>query len=175
MTFNDMKQLKFSNCEFKDFDHTARNAYYIERIVMERVGFMNCAHDNHISEKYYAGGVWDECYLTGSREHDYYNCDIEKLSEKCSFPGLRDLCKIPSGILGNFYNVVELVMDNVEISGCFAKHYITYSSLLHNNLKVSRGIPDYSENYLFKGISNKQIIKNNCTWKDSCELVVKEV
>ena len=151
MTFNDMKQLKFSNCEFKDFDHTAINADYIEKIVMERVGFMNCVYDNHISEseKFFLPARWYENYLTGSREDDSYNCDLEKLSEEWSFQSLRDLCKIPSGILGNFYNVVELVMDNVEISGCFAKHYITYSSLLHNNLKVSRGIPDYSENSNF--------------------------
>lgn len=177
MTFNDMKQLKFSNCEFKDFDHTAINADYIEKIVMERVGFMNCVYDNHISEseKFFLPARWYENYLTGSREDDSYNCDLEKLSEEWSFQSLRDLCKIPSGILGNFYNVVELVMDNVKISGCFAKHYITYSVdkwfPKQNDLKVSRGIPDYSENYLFKGMSNKQIIKNNCTWKDSCKLI----
>ena len=49
MTFNDLRPLEFSNCEFMDFDHTAINADYIEKIVMERVGFMNCVNDNHIS------------------------------------------------------------------------------------------------------------------------------
>ena len=57
------------------------------------------------------------------------------------------------------------------------KAFITYSvrmRLTSYEQNVSRGIPDYTENYLFKGINKGQIEINNCTWENCCKLVEGE-
>lgn len=186
LTFSNMKQLEFNDCEFKDFDHTVINAEFIEEIVMKRVKFSNCIYENHI-DKLANGDVFNiiswanEYYLTGSTEDDYYNCDLEKLIHQHYYGslGYDKICVLNSGIIGNFFQVGNLVLDNVVGNGCYARHFITYffGICTYNRPegpKVSRGIPDYTENYLFKGITKGQIEINNCTWENCCKLVEGE-
>ena len=184
LTFSNMKQLEFNDCEFKDFDHTVINADSIEQIVMERVQFTDCVYENHIDKL--ADGYefrlsyWPkEDYLTGSTENDCYNCDLATLKSLFYFRQLEydKICVLNSGIIGNFFQVGNLVLDNVVGNGCYARHFITYSvsyGYSSYETKVSRGIPDYTENYLFKGINKGQIEINNFTRENCCKLVEGE-
>ena len=184
LTFSNMKQLEFNDCEFKDFDHTVINADSIEQIIMERVQFTNCVYENHIDKLadghvYWLSNQHKEGYLTGSTEYDFYNCDLATLKSIYDFRQLEydKICVLNFGIIGNFFQVGNLVLDNVVGNRCYARHFITYSvrmRLTSYEQNVSRGIPDYTENYLFKGINKGQIEINNCTWENCCKLVEGE-
>lgn len=193
LTFSNMKQLEFNDCEFKDFDHTVINADSIEQIVMERVQFINCVYENHVN-KYCNGeviSIWrpttDPKYLSGANQKECflynYNCDLGELLKTRDYSN-SNLCWgkkifiLPIGILGKFYQIGQIIMDNIRGNGCFVKHFITYiieaSCHYKEGPHISRGIPDYTENYLFKGITKGQIETSNCTWENCSELVEGE-
>ena len=187
LTFRNMKQLEFCDCEFKDFDHTVINADSIEKIVMERVQFINCVYENHIDnlpnddefnlhlfDYIYQ---WNEIVLTGISEEKNYNYELEKFKDE--WGGFNRLWYKISGIIGNLIQVENLVMNNVIGNGCYARHFITYvfSADIHIEPEVYKKcseLLDYTENALFKGISRNQIEEKNCTWENCCKLVEGE-
>lgn len=186
LTFSNMKQLEFNDCEFKDFDHTVINADSIEQIIIERVQFTNCVYENHIDKLadghvYWLSNQYNEGYLTGSTEYDFYNCDLATLKDNYSYRNLSTdkICVFSAGILLTSQKIIKIILDNVSVNGCYAKHYITYE-VNHGIInesdrpKVSRGIPDYTDNYLFKGINKGQIEINNFTRENCCKLVEGE-
>ena len=181
LSFSCIVKLEFYYCEFKDFDHTVINGEFIEEIVLEQVQFRNCVYENHIG-KLYDGDVFfladrfKERYLTGSSENDIYNCDLGTLIEENEYHRLKNdnNFRISSGLLGKFLKIGKIRMDNVSGKGCYARHFIkykVYNIFETEKTKVSRGIPDYTENYLFSGISRNQIEENNCAWENCCKLV----
>ena len=81
------------------------------------------------------------------------------------------------GILGSFNRVGKLVMDYVRVQACYARYFIKYDFIngaYGSKNNTSRGIPDYTESSLFKGIRKKQIEEKNCTWENCCKLVEGE-
>ena len=178
LTFSNMKQLEFNDCEFKDFDHTVINAASIEQIIMERVQFTDCVCENHIDKLANGAplGIYhfdDERYLDGSDKR--YNCSLGELLE--CYPFRRDLKNDANmnnsiiGILGLLDQVGKMVMNSVRVKECYVRYFIKYEKYLWGTvLNTSRGIPDYTENSLFKGISRNQIEEKSCTWENCCKL-----
>lgn len=83
--------------------------------------------------------------------------------------------ELTGGIIGEVRLINKIVFKNVSARDCFVSHYIQYyDGGLSSERKTSRGIPDYTENYLFKGISDEQIETNNCKWENCCKLVEGE-
>lgn len=185
LTFSNMKQLEFCDCEFKDFDHTVINAESIEEIIMKRVRFESCIYKNYIDKEPDGSeiGLWRYKYflenLVGTNSNDpfasMYNTDLGTMRRTHRYSELAEICIIPLGLLANLCKISKIVMDDVRGKNCFAKHYVTFYMTDYCDKKdgpyISRGIPDYTENYLFKGISDEQIEANNCTWENCCELV----
>ena len=175
LTFSNMKQLEFNDCEFKDFDHTVINADSIEQIIMERVRFINCVYKNRINthtSNFFNNDYAIECdvgerYLTTSDE------DWGEVIKNYPFTCFKG-DTFSSGILGNLSQVGRIVMDYVSAKDCYVKYFIRYKMFYETTIKTSRGIPDYTENYLFKGISKGQITVNNCKWEKCCNLVEGE-
>lgn len=188
MTFSDMKQLEFSNCEFKDFDHTVINADYIEEIIMKRVRFVNCIYKNYIDKEPDGSeiGLWRYQYslneLVGTNSNDslawIYNKDLGTMVRTYRYSELAKICSIPFGLLANLYKIGKIVMEDVKGKDCFAEHYLTFYLTDYGDKKDgpfrSRGIPDYTESYLFKGVCKGQIDANNCTWDNCCKIVREE-
>ena len=176
LTFSNMKQLEFNDCEFKDFDHTVINADSIEQIVMERVLFYNCIHEIHIdnNNKIMVLNHYGESDLNNGLQ----NLIRLKTGDWYYYWEHDNICLLSTGILGNFNQVGKIVMDNVSGNGCWAKYYIPYSINKCDGkgevTKILSDIPDYTENVLFKGIGKKQIETNNCTWENCCKLVEGE-
>ena len=179
LTFSNMKQLEFNDCEFKDFDHTVINAASIEQIIMERVQFTDCVCENHI-DKLADGAPLriyhfdDESYLNGRDKR--YNCSLGELLER--YPFRRDLKNDANmnnsiiGILGLLDQVGKMVMNSVRVKECYVRYFIKYETyFIGTILNTSRVIPDYTENSLFKGISRNQIEEKNCAWENCCKLV----
>ena len=183
--------MEFNDCEFKDFDHTVINADSIEKIVMERVQFINCVYENHIDNLpddadlnfvfFDFINLWNEIVNTGISEEKNYNFELERLKKNWNFYILwkDNIHLLNSGIIGTLIQVGNLVMDNVIGNGCYVRHFITF--VFHAGIwnepewrKVNRELLDYTENALFKGISKKQIEVNNCTWENCCKLVEGE-
>ena len=188
LTFSNMKQLEFNDCEFKDFDHTVINADFIEKIVMERVQFINCVYENHVDKHKLRYGELtisydyrEECYGLVCHHLSYWihvkKDDLIRDSltgiKVLKYTGLYELVKSAFGVLGNFYQIKKYIMDNVTVNNCYAKHIIT-GTIFVKNVETSLSIPDYTENYLFKGISKGQIETNNCKWENCCKLVEGE-
>ena len=89
--------------------------------------------------------------------HKYYNWKVFELT---------------GGIIGEVHLVNKIGFNNVSARNCFVSHYIQYyDGGLTSKQKMSRGIPDYTENSLFKGISRNQIEEKNCAWENCCKLV----
>ena len=193
LTFSNMKQLEFYDCEFKDFDHTVINADSIEKIVMERVQFINCVYENHIDNLpdnddlnfhfFEFIDLWNGIVNTGISEEKNYNFELERLKKNWDwnlYTFWKDnILLLNSGIIGTLIQVGNLVMDNVIGNGCYVRHFITF--VYHAGgwnepewCKANRELLDYTENALFKGISKKQIEVNNCTWEKCCNLVEGE-
>lgn len=188
LIFSNMKQLEFNDCEFKDFDHTVINAESIEEIVMKRVQFINCVYENHIDkhklpygelvisysdkEESYGLICHDLRYWIHVKKDDLMRCSSTGI-KVLKYTGLYELVKSAFGVLGNFNQIRKNIMDNVSVNNCYAKHFIT-GSIFVKYVETSLSIPDYTENYLFKGITKGKIETNNCTWENCCKLVEGE-
>ena len=180
LTFSNMKQLEFYDCEFKDFDHTVINADSIEQIVMERVLFYNCIHEIYIDNYTFSVYSYKEKGFLDASDKTF-NCSLGELFNILSLGwNLKDYVnsKMPFiGILGSFNRVGKIVMDYVRVQACYARCFIKYDFIngaYGSNNNTSRGIPDYTESSLFKGIRKKQIEEKNCTWENCCKLVEGE-
>lgn len=181
LTFSNMKQLEFNDCEFKDFDHTVINAASIEQIIMERVQFTNCVYENHIDklsdgDPPYISGYDEIRYLYGQDKE--YNCSLGELLEiypfKWRLKNDENIKNTLIGILGLLDQVGNMVLNSVRVKECYVRYFIKYYNYFLNRLETSRGIPDYTENSLFKGISRNQIEEKNCAWENCCKLVEGE-